>query len=79
MRNQRIVGPHSGGGWQVKAPGSRRASSVHATQGQAIDNARETLKNQGGGELRIQGRDGQFRDSDTVAPARDPFQPRDTK
>jgi len=33
----------------------------------------------GGGEVRIQGRDAKFRDSDTVAPGNDPFPTRDKK
>jgi hypothetical protein len=79
MGNRRIVGPHPGGGWQAKAPGARRASTVVRTQGEAIDRAREILANIGGGELTIQGRDGVIRDSDTVSPAQDPCPPRDRK
>nr|WP_250810290.1 DUF2188 domain-containing protein [Neorhizobium tomejilense] len=33
----------------------------------------------GGGEVRIQGRDGRWRDSDTVAPGNDPNRPRDMR
>ncbi|MFN3256916.1 MAG: DUF2188 domain-containing protein [Ilumatobacter sp.] len=32
-----------------------------------------------GGEVRIHGKDGRIRDSDTVAPGRDPNPPRDTR
>ncbi|MCR8726675.1 DUF2188 domain-containing protein [Frigidibacter sp. ROC022] len=66
-------------GWAVKAPGADRASSVHGTQREAEAAAKRTVSNQGGGEVRIQGRDGKWRDSDTVAPGRDPFPPRDKK
>lgn len=79
MGNRRIVGPHPGGGWQAKAPGAKRASTVGTTQGEVIDRAREILQHLGGGELTIQGRDGVIRDSDTVPPGRDPFPPRDRK
>ncbi len=79
MTNRRIVGPHSGGGWQVKAPGAQRASAVGRTQGELIGRARAILGNVGGGELRIQGRNGQIRDSDTVAPGSDPCPARDKR
>lgn len=73
-----MVSP-AGGNWAVKKPGAGRASSVHSTQAEAIDRAREILGNDGGGELTIQGRDGQIRDSDTVAPGNDPSPPKDKK
>ncbi|PIR49090.1 hypothetical protein COU80_01610 [Candidatus Peregrinibacteria bacterium CG10_big_fil_rev_8_21_14_0_10_55_24] len=41
--------------------------------------AKESCKNTGGGEVRIQGRDCLFRDSDTMPPSNDPCPPRDTK
>jgi len=66
-------------GWAVRNPGGGRASSVHDTQAQAIDRARKIIRNDGGGELRIQGRDGRWRDSDTVPPGNDPFPPRDRR
>jgi len=66
-------------GWAVKAPGAKRASSVHGTQKEAEKAAKKTVGNLGGGEVRIQGRDGRWRDSDTVAPGNDPYPPRDKK
>ena len=66
--NQRIVQQRSDGSWEVVAPHAQRASRVLPTQRDAIDAARGILGNDGGGELRIKGRDGLFRDSDTVAP-----------
>ena len=66
-------------GWAVKAPGSERASSVHDTQREAEQAAKRTVSNLGGGEVRIQGRDGKWRDSDTVPPGNDPNPPRDKK
>ena len=41
--------------------------------------AKNTVRNLGGGEVRIQGENGRWRDSDTVAPGNDPFPPRDSK
>jgi hypothetical protein len=66
-------------GWAVKAPGGERSSSVHATQREAERAAKQTVRNLGGGEVRIQGRDGRWRDSDTVPPGNDPNPPRDKK
>jgi hypothetical protein len=68
-----------GGEWINKRNDSDRASSTHRTQGEAEDAARNMLRNQGGGELTIKGRDGQFRSKDTIYPGNDPFPPRDTE
>lgn len=59
-------------GWVVKAPGSERASSVHSTQRDAERAAKQTVRNLGGGEVRIHGRDGRWRNSDNVPPAMTP-------
>lgn len=67
------------GGWDVKKPGSSRASVHTNTQGEAVNRAREIVRNQGGGEVRIHGRDGKIRDSDTIAPGNDPNPPRDKR
>jgi hypothetical protein len=74
---RRIVQQHPDGGWEVLKPGSRRSSTRTQTQTEAIDRAREILQNVGGGELTTRGRNGQFRDSDTVPPGNDPNPPRD--
>ena len=79
MMPDRYVTKHSRG-WAVKSPGGKRASSVHSTQREAERAiAQLTVGNFGGGEVRIQGRDGRWRDSDTVRPGNDPNPPRDTK
>ncbi|MFJ8967032.1 DUF2188 domain-containing protein [Lentzea sp. NPDC102401] len=78
--NERHVVPNNErGGWDVVAPGSSRASSHHDTQADAIARGREIVGNAGGGELRIHGRDGHIRDSDTIAPGNDPNPPRDRR
>lgn len=64
-------------GWAVQAPGAKRASSVHETQREAEKAAKEIVGNLGGGEVRIQGRNGKWRDSDTVFPGNDPNPPHD--
>lgn len=78
-RVRRHVVRQDDGQWAVKAPGAARASSVSQTQSEAIKRARETVRNQGGGEVRIHGRDGRIRDSDTIKPGRDPNPPRDRR
>ena len=78
MSNNRYVVNHPNG-WAVKAGGATRASSVHSTQRDAEIAAKQIVHNLGGGEVSIQGRNGQFRDSDTVAPGNDPNPPRDKK
>lgn len=54
-------------GWAVKKENAERASGVFRTQKEAIDRAREIVDRTSGGngEIRIQGRDGRFRDSDS--------------
>ena len=77
--NNRHVVPNPDGGWDVKAPRADRASTHHDTQADAERRAKEIVRNQGGGEVRIHGRDGRIRDSDTVAPGKDPNPPRDRR
>lgn len=77
--NNRHVVPSSKGGWDVKGPGARRASSHHATQREAEARAKEIVQNLGGGEVRIHDQHGRIHDSDTVPPGHDPHPPKDKK
>jgi hypothetical protein len=77
-KNDRYVTRHSEG-WSVRKPGAERASSVHDTQRDAEQRAKEIVGNLGGGEVRIQDRHGRWRDSDTVPPGNDPNPLRDTR
>ena len=52
------------------------SASLHKTQKQAADAARQALQNQGGGELKIKNEDGKIRQKDTIAPAKDPYPPK---
>lgn len=79
MSSNRHVVPNPEGGWDIKKPGASRSSGHEDTQVAAIRRAKEIVGNQGGGEVRIHGRDGKIRDSDTVPPGNDPFPPRDKK
>lgn len=78
-KNDRYVVKGGGGGWDVKAPNAKRASGSFKTQAEAEARAKEIVGSLGGGEVRIQGRDGKWRDSDTVPPGNDPMPPRDRK
>jgi Uncharacterized protein conserved in bacteria (DUF2188) len=74
--NQRNVVPNPEGGWDVTKPGAGHSSGHFDNQQDAIDRGRAILGNDGGGELRIHGVDGQIRANDTVPPGDDPFPPR---
>lgn len=78
-KNVRYVVKHPGGGWAVKGPKAERASDILSTQREAERRAKEIVSNLGGGEVRIQGRDTKWRDSDTVPLGNDPNPPRDTR
>ncbi len=73
----RMVYRRTDGSWANKRSDADRASSVHGTQREAEEAARDMLKNQGGGELTTKGIDGQIRSKDTIAPGNDPNPPRD--
>lgn len=61
----RHVIPHERG-WAVKKAGGKKASSVHKTQKEAIQAARQLLQKRGGGKLAVHGQDGRLRRSSTV-------------
>lgn len=67
------------GGWQAIKPNAGRASGVFDTQAEAEQRAKQWSHNAGGGEVTIHRPNGEIRDRDTVAPAKDPNPPRDTK
>lgn len=75
----RTISRRPDGSWENKRNDANRASSVHATQADAIAAGREMLGNQGGGELSVKGRDGHIRSKDTIPPGNDPFPPCDTE
>ena len=73
-RNQHVT-PRSDG-WAVKGAGASKASSVHQTQADAINRARELARDQNT-ELIVHGRDGRIRARDSHG--NDPFPPRDKR
>lgn len=78
-KQDRTVYRRDDGKWVNKRNDASKASSVHDTQKDANDSARDMLKNQGGGELTTKGRDGKIRSKDTIPPGNDPLPPRDTE
>lgn len=72
--NQYVV--RHGKDWAVRGEGNTRVTSVHDTQGDAIEAARRIAQNERS-ELVIQGRDAKIRDKDSFGS--DPYPPRDKK
>lgn len=73
------VTPRADGDWNVKLEKATRPSVIAPTQRAAEEQAKAYLRqNPGGGEVRTQGRNHRFRDSDTIN-REDPNPPRDTK
>lgn len=79
MANYHVSKDKETGDWRIKKEGATRISDLADSQKEAEKIAKELSANSGGGEVRIHGLDGKIRDSDTVAPANDPFPPRDKK
>lgn len=75
-KNGRTVSQRDDGKWSNKKDGGQRATSLHDTQKQAADAARQGLRSDGGGELKIKNEQGKIRQKDTISPARDPFPPK---
>ena len=73
-KNQHVVPVD--GEWGVRGGGNDRLTSVHGTQGEAIQAAREIAINQRS-EVVIHRRDGRIRDKDSYG--NDPFPPRDRR
>jgi hypothetical protein len=69
-KNQHVV-PH-GDDWAVRGAGNSRATSLHSTQAEAIERAREIAQNQAS-ELFIHRPNGQIRERNSYG--NDPFPP----
>lgn len=63
-------------GYRATAQGAQKAGFTAPRQADVISQARNSMRNNGGGELRIQGTNGQFRAADTVPPKKDNFPPK---
>jgi len=75
--NDRHVVKNPEGGWDVTRPDAARRSAHADTQQQAIDRARDIVRNAGGGEVVIHNHRGQIRDKETIPPGNAPNPPRD--
>jgi len=73
----RTISKQKNGAWENKRNDASKASSLHKTQKEAEQAAKEMLKNQGGGELTTKGQDGKIRSKDTIPPGNDPNPPKD--
>jgi len=73
-KNQHVV-PHDDG-WAVRGEENERLTSIHSTQSDAIDAARDIARNERS-EVVIHGRDGRIRDKDSYG--NDPCPPKDRK
>lgn len=79
MANYHVSKSKDLGKWQAKREKADRVSGYYDTQAEAEKAAKGFAGNNGGGEVRIHRPTGPIRDSDTVAPAKDPNPPKDTK
>ncbi|MBX4210539.1 DUF2188 domain-containing protein [Candidatus Parcubacteria bacterium] len=79
MANYHVLKDKESNDWVAKREGADRAGGHYDTQAEAEKAAKEFSANRGGGEVKIHSPKGFIRDSDTVAPANDPFPPRDEK
>jgi hypothetical protein len=70
-KNQYVV--RNGNGWGVRGEGNERLTGSFETQAAAISRGREIAQNQGA-ELRIQGKNGQFREGWSYG--NDPYPPK---
>ncbi|MFT6246937.1 MAG: hypothetical protein ACJAUY_000105 [Cognaticolwellia sp.] len=70
-KNQHVV-PHDSG-WAVKGAGNSKATSVHSTQADAIQRAREIAQNQRS-EMLIHGQNGRIREKNSCG--NDPYPPK---
>jgi len=69
--NDRYVVPNTrNGGWDIVKEGHRRATGHTKTKHEAIAYARQAVRKDGGGELRIVNRSGKLTESDTIRPAK---------
>ena len=57
--------PSEVGTWRVKRTGAGRATSVHSTQSEAVEEARKLVRKAAGGEVVVHGVDGTIKSSST--------------
>lgn len=79
MSNYHVSKSKDTGKWNIQKEGGAKSSGSANTQNEAEKIAKGYASNSGGGEVRIHGLDGKIRDSDTVAPGKDPSSSKDTR
>ncbi len=80
MANYHVTNKKGEKDWRVVKDKAERASATASTQREAEQIAKGLAEKSGGGEVRIhKPAGGPIRDTDTVAPAKDPNPPRDRK
>lgn len=75
--NNRIVYPTNSGNWANKKIGNTRPTKLFETQKEAINSAYKQIKDDGGGELTIIGKNHKIRQKTTVPNGNDPCPPKD--
>jgi hypothetical protein len=77
MAKNYTISGNKASGYRAIADGSQRASFTGKTQSEVINQTRSSMRQNGGGELRIQRTNRpQYRAADTVPPKKDNFPPR---
>lgn len=67
-RSARYVQPNRrSGGWDVVKPGHKRATAHASTRGEAVKQAREIVRSEGGGDIKVKNEFGKLIDLDTIA------------
>jgi hypothetical protein len=70
MASTRYVKKASGRGWDVVKEGHRRPTAHGATKADAVNVARELIRREGGGEIRVLNRTGKVVDASRVSRPR---------
>jgi len=70
--NDRMIYRRNDETWVNQREGASKASGVHSTQKEAMNEAKKMLQNSGGGELTVKGVDGKISSKDTIPPGNDP-------
>lgn len=66
-KNDRYISQTANGDWDVRKEGHRRATARATSQRDAVARARQIVRNEGGGEIRVMNRSGKIVESKTVA------------
>ncbi len=76
MAKNYTVGGNSKNGYRSVGDNAKRAGFTRSRQKEVIDQTRQSMKQNGDGELSIQSTKGQYRAADTIPPKKDNFPPR---